>query len=493
MNSPEKGAALRLGLMSATRYDLDKRLYNGLDSVGLGALVGYVRRELPQVEVVTAETPEEMAALAPHLVGLSSISENYGKAVELAKFLKSRTGAPVIIGGVHISLAPETLDPVFDAGVIGEGEKTLTELLRSVLALGRFPDAAGLRGIQGLCFYSEGRLTVNDPRPYLEDLDEVPMIDRRKMPFWSGKGFVHLVASRGCPYQCSICSSKKLFPTYRSFSPERIMREIRTALTDYGAKEIMFFDDLLIADFRRLKDLVDRIVAEGLAGAAKFLFLARANLVDERLCAQMLRLRTVRVGIGLESFADSVLAYYNKGTTGMMNQTAIDRLAASGIETTGCFVFGSQAEGVPELLTTLRAIYENLSRGKLAEIYWGVLKPYPGTGVCRDAQNRGYRHATSGWDALVNRNYDWERFAAASDEAYINPKMPRAVLIEHLAEWFTKFSLVRPGWGNGCVLPGEPGFARRLGQARESVERRLCGLRPGEPGDSLLAGVNSIS
>lgn len=64
------------------------------------------------------------------IYGIGSSSLEYHLAVELAQGLKARKKCTIVLGGVHATLVqPDSLDPVFDAIVQGEGEVSILELL----------------------------------------------------------------------------------------------------------------------------------------------------------------------------------------------------------------------------------------------------------------------------------------------------------------------------------------------------------------------------
>src|SRR3989338_33508 len=77
------------------------------------------------------EKTSDAFLIKPDIVGISSVTETYDMAIDMAYFIKERLRVPIIIGGTHISGLPESLHQVFSAGVVGEGEETFLELLRA--------------------------------------------------------------------------------------------------------------------------------------------------------------------------------------------------------------------------------------------------------------------------------------------------------------------------------------------------------------------------
>ena len=58
------------------------------------------------------------------MVGISSVTQNYGIAKEIAHMCKNESYI-VVMGGRHITALPKSLDPYMD---IGEGEETMRKL-----------------------------------------------------------------------------------------------------------------------------------------------------------------------------------------------------------------------------------------------------------------------------------------------------------------------------------------------------------------------------
>ncbi|MFH1076614.1 MAG: cobalamin-dependent protein, partial [Pseudomonadota bacterium] len=133
-------------------YSLDDR-YGKLAPVGatlphLGLLMlGAVLREAGhRVHIVDAsalgrdyqDVLEEIKRFRPDVIGLTAVTPSILKTANLAEKIK-RTwpSMPIVIGGAHFTAVPERtlLDyPVFDFGVVGEGESTLKDLVEVLYA-----------------------------------------------------------------------------------------------------------------------------------------------------------------------------------------------------------------------------------------------------------------------------------------------------------------------------------------------------------------------
>jgi anaerobic magnesium-protoporphyrin IX monomethyl ester cyclase len=65
-------------------------------------------------------------------------------------------------------------------------------------------------GIRGFVVRRNGVIDVAPPRPLIEDLITLPF-PIRSDSFFRGLGIGQMLASRGCPYQCSFCSIHQFY------------------------------------------------------------------------------------------------------------------------------------------------------------------------------------------------------------------------------------------------------------------------------------------
>src|SRR5690606_5824292 len=182
--------------------------------------------------------------LGPHLViGLSCYSSfDYMRVMALARFIKRCfPQVPLVTGGYHASALPDDVlfdGSPFDAVVVGEGERPMLELVRTLL------------GGQAL----ERRAYGPDQ---IEELDTLPpyawdLLDR----YWPrardiGRKF-QVYLARGCPYHCTFCMERaKSGYKWRAYSSERAVDELRrlARVTDLSHWVVNIADPLF--GFRR--------------------------------------------------------------------------------------------------------------------------------------------------------------------------------------------------------------------------------------------------
>jgi len=168
---------------------------------------------------------------SPELICFTSVATEYPLIASMARYIKGiYQDIYLLIGGPHASLKPEevVLDE-FDALCIGEGEYPTLELVSQL------EKRISPSGIANLWIKRGSEIEKNPPRPFLQNLDELPFPDRELWQEWiedkSAEDF-SVLAGRGCPFQCSYCCNHALrklasgtYVRYRS--PDNIVEEIR--------------------------------------------------------------------------------------------------------------------------------------------------------------------------------------------------------------------------------------------------------------------------
>ncbi|TET44403.1 MAG: hypothetical protein E3J66_00870, partial [Dehalococcoidia bacterium] len=176
--------------------------------LGFGYIASSLRKEFGDTfkfKVIKSNLTSGIKSFQPDIVGISSVSKNYTLAKEHAGTAR-KAGLPVIIGGVHISFMPQTLTGDMDVGVVGEGEKTIVDLMASFMANNGF-EKSELLDIEGIMFRDSGNLKITKPRELIRPLDSIPYPARELLEI---KKHTSMLSSRGCPYKCAFCSTARL-------------------------------------------------------------------------------------------------------------------------------------------------------------------------------------------------------------------------------------------------------------------------------------------
>jgi anaerobic magnesium-protoporphyrin IX monomethyl ester cyclase len=348
--------------------------------------------------------------LTPDVVGLSVMTFQRRTALTIAKLIRAlRPSAQIVVGGYDPSLAPDSYEstPEIDFIIRGEGEHTLSELLRALerrdserVALQ--PPGVGLQEIGGLSYRRDGRFVHNDSRPVIslakKDALRLPNRNARVLGGYTllGRAVDVVETSRGCTYDCSFCSIIEM--RGRNFHPypiDRVIADIADARA-HGARAIFLVDDNITLDVDRFESLCRAIIDAGFSDLDYTVQAMTAPIAQRgATLAPLMRQAGFRyVFLGIENILDDDLRFLrakaknakrDRGrTVGNASIEAIDHLHRNGM-----FVVGGLIVGNPD--DTRESIEANLAFAR-QYVDWPYIQhptPYPRTPMTREFRDRG--------------------------------------------------------------------------------------------------------
>lgn len=397
--------------------------------LGLGYLVSALQKHFGddffKFRIVHRNIEKEMKQFGPDIVFITSVTQNFDIAINYANFIKQEQ-IPVIIGGIHISMMPHSLNSDFNVGVIGEGEVTAVELMEIFLRKKRF-SSEDLSKIKGVIFRDKDTIQFTEPRPEIKDIDSVPMPARDLLKI---DKHTYMFTSRGCPYKCVFCASTRFWNTVRFFSSEYVLKEIRELVDKYNVKLISFYDDLFIANRQRLIEVASLIKKDKKLKKIHFTCNARANLINDEVVQSLREMNVLSVNLGLESGCKRTLKYLKPAVTLEQNISAVRTIKRYGLACNGSFIIGCPQETRDEILETYKFIKKIPIN--LTDIY--TLTPYPGTPIWEYAKSRG----------LVSEDMQWSKLDVNFQNNYRQTIIVSETLSrEEIIKLFKKFYRLR--------------------------------------------------
>ena len=146
----------RVLFIDAIKYwEKGREVEASIDHPGLLYLASYIRQQFGfdyfDIKIIYRDIERFLKNFKPHIVGISSVTQNFNIAKKYAKIVKS-AGFSVVVGGAHISALPCTLSEEMDVCVIGEGEETIVELLKLYETEKTFSNKKMLYKIKGIVY-----------------------------------------------------------------------------------------------------------------------------------------------------------------------------------------------------------------------------------------------------------------------------------------------------------------------------------------------------
>lgn len=261
-------------------------------------------------------------------------------------------------------------NPFIDYVIMGEAELTLKDILNGV------PD----RDILGICYSENSQGVQNPPRPFNENLDDLPFPARHlvdnsiyKRPD-NGKVQAVIKVSRGCPYHCFFCLATPVSGSkVRTRSAENIIAEIKECVEKYNIKNFLFWSDIFNFDREWTLDLCRKIIESGL----KITWSAntRANTMDDEMANLMYKSGCRLVSIGVESGSQEILNNIGKKITLDDIRNTVKILKKNKIKIYNYFVIGLPWETEKTVEETIKFAIELDSNF----ISFYTATPLPGT------------------------------------------------------------------------------------------------------------------
>ena len=370
-------------------------------------LAAYLEQQRPQDELAIVDCQAEdldwpdlerrIESEEPDVVAVSSLATcnayTVVRTLDIAK--KVAPDTLTITGGQHFTaLAKPTLQqyPTIDAVVRGEGEQTLTEVVHALEKRGDFS------GILGLTFRRGDGIVSNQNRPFISDLDDLPMpgyhlvedyLGRYHFKMMAGdRRYVIIEGSRGCTHDCSFCSQCNFWRhRWRAKSGERIAQEMEYVRERFDAEFVWLTDDNF-AFGPRSRELFKELNARRLGDELYWFVQARVDDVvrNKDVIPEMSESGNQWVLLGVESGDPETLADYGKNTDPSQAKEAVDALKENGVFAQATLIIGHRKD-THESIAGLRRYVEDLDPDLAIHM---ILTPFPGTPLYEEAHAKGW-------------------------------------------------------------------------------------------------------
>ena len=433
----------------------------------------HVRVGLSDEQVV-----ERIRLADPDLVGISNLfSMQINEAQAIAGLCKKTNPEIVtVMGGANPSVLPERVleNMCVDYVVLGEGEKTIVELIGKLNERENLADQAAI-GFRR----TDGTIQVNRGMNYIENVDGIPLPAYHLFNIENYFGamavhgkreterFMPVITSRGCPMGCTFCTAHNVWgKKYRARSPESVVSELKMLKQKYGIEEIIFEDDNITLDKKRAEKLFDLMIFEKLNliwtvpnGIALF-------TVDENLLKKMKQAGCYKVNFAVESGCQRVLDQVIKKPLNLTKLTPLIKYARDiGLQVGAFFIVGLPGETLAEI----RQSFRYMRKHKLFMANISVAMPLPGSELYKQVVDNNYFiEQTAGRDliALHPRSFliqtpDWTseqlhsllRYETAKTKIYIILTSPK-LFFDFLARNGLKYIFYRIRFELGSLLHG---------------------------------------
>ena len=257
-----------------------------------------------------------------------------------------------------------------------------------------------LKPIKGLVWRDGSEIVVNPDRPFIRDLDDLPLprhgllpLEMYRAPLVRGN-YAFVVTSRGCPGGCRFCIKHVSYGRSARFrSPENILAELEL-LAGLGVRDVHMYADLFTISREQVMGLCDLILERGLR--LRWTCNSRVDFVDPEMLQLMGRAGCWMISWGIESGSEEVLRRARKGITPEQVEQALRWAREAGIRNWGYFIIGLPGETEETIRETIRFA----KRLPLSLALFHIAAPYPGSPLFFEVVEQGWFRPGTRWEQV---------------------------------------------------------------------------------------------
>jgi anaerobic magnesium-protoporphyrin IX monomethyl ester cyclase len=400
------------------------------------------------------------------LVGITVVfTHEWPAIVRLIEAIKARLpDVPVVLGGEHVTSMPEfcMLTSRADYLVLGEGEETVVELAD---ALERGTPPAELLGV---AYREGGDVVVNARRSRTLGIDDIARpawhlfdLDTYHENRWMGGMYsstksVPILATRGCPYQCTYCSAPNMWtPRWIPRDPKLVVDEIEHYVETMGARNFPFQDLTAIIKRDWIVEFCRELLARGLDITWQMPTGTRSEAIDAEVAALLRETNMISMAYAPESGSEVTRQLIKKK---MRTDRMLDSMRAAVGADLNVMVFlviGFPHDTDDHLRENL-AFLETIAEIGINDAAVGFYMALPGTQLFESLYDAG--------EVRIDRAYFRHILSSTSlwaTSTYSGLSRPR------LTWW--KFRLLRQFYGQQRKLVGSSGLVATARQALRSL------------------------
>jgi anaerobic magnesium-protoporphyrin IX monomethyl ester cyclase len=430
-------------------------------SLGLGYLASCLKQAGHEVKILDAlrdglsaeHVVKAVQADQPDIVGVTVLTLFYKEARSLVRLLKQTCSCKVAIGGHHVTALPEAslTETTADFAVIGEGEQTIVHLASELEGSARFED------VKGLAYRRNGSVVRNEPRPFIDNLDDIPfpqwdLIGLDRYPPIS-HGTIHhrfpnapIITTRGCPYRCTFCAARRTAGTkLRKRSAGNVADEMEMLYRDFGIKEFHFEDDNFAFEKQHAYGICEELLRRDIRVEWSCPNGVRVDTLDDELLAIMKRSGCYMLALGIESASQHILDRVGKKLNIDAVPETVRRMRAHSILSMGFFILGLPGETEK----TARETIEFAKKTDFDFVKFTHLVPLPGTEIFDELTEAGYDPEQFSGSHLMSEAVLRTEFLSAHDLTRLQKKAHREFYFRPRV--FLR-SLARIRWGQWRYL-----------------------------------------
>jgi radical SAM superfamily enzyme YgiQ (UPF0313 family) len=325
-------------------------------------------------------------------------TSNWVYVREIVKDIRARfPNAKLIMGGEHVTGFPElSLEQApLDAVVLGEGEEIVVHLLE------HFEKGTPLEELEGVAFRSSnGSIQVKPRYRRIKDIDSISwpawdLFDIQKynevnQPHGASQGrFMPMLATRGCPFQCTFCTSPNMWTTeWIARDYKNVVDEMQNYQKHYGTSDFQFEDLTAIVRKDWIIDFCDEVVRRGMKITFQMPSGTRSESIDAEVAQKLKAAGCHEFAFAPESGDPEILEAIKKKVKLPAMYEAARNAMDAGINVGCFFIIGFPEDTYRSVLKTYAAMVKCALKG-FTNVNLNAYSPQPNTESFQELQANG--------------------------------------------------------------------------------------------------------
>ena len=328
----------------------------------------------------------------------------------------------MVCGGEHISACPKfSMEdcPEIDICVLGEGEETSIDILKTI------EQKKSLSKVNGIVYRSGEEIIINPKRSRISKLDDIPLPAWDLFPLENylsnnlGYGVnpgrtMPMLISRGCPFQCTFCSSPQMWTTkWQARDPDCVIEEMQFYIDKYKATNFDFYDLTAIVRKDWIIKFCQKIIKKNWNITWQMPSGTRSEALDDETLGLMMLSGQKHISYAPESASKTTLQKIKKKIKIEDMKKSIRSALSKGMSVKLNLMLGFPNETHKEMLETLRFVLDAAFMG-VSDVYLASFAPYPGSelfdqmyknGQISKLDDKYFLNLTSYTDLLLSYSY----------------------------------------------------------------------------------------
>lgn len=370
---------------------------------------------------------------------------------ELIKEIKKKFPNSILIaGGEHATAAPELClnQSPLDFVVLGEGEETICELIKTV------ENCLDPNLVDGIAFKRNKEIFHSKRRKRIKEISTIKWPAWHLFPLESyfdnkmSHGVYRgrtlpVMATRGCPYDCTFCSSPQMWGrNYSMRPPSDFVDELEFLHHKYGVTNFDLFDLTAIIVKSWILEMCKEINKRGLKITFQLPSGTRAEAIDYEVACALKKSGCSNITYAPESGSENVLKIVKKKVKIKKMLASIKHSNSAGINIHLNMIVGFPTDRHSDVLKTIYFLVKCSWYGA-NDMAMAVFTPYPGSELFDELNAKGELNLTND-DTLIEIIESYDLWPSKVYCQNISPTMIKFYILLSLIIFYGSNYFFRP-------------------------------------------------